>query len=125
MDSVESPQSLRDRMDLIRRDLQGDVEVAMDQAREWTDWRLLVGSHPWLSWGVSALFGYGLVPLRRKSASGARDAGAPTVAGMPSLLALGGNLVMRVALTTAAQYMARRMVSETTHRPNSGGRHEP
>jgi len=53
------------RMAQIRREMHDDVRGAVRGAQSLTDWRSLVGSHPWAALGVAAGVGYLVVPHRR------------------------------------------------------------
>jgi hypothetical protein len=53
------------RMAQIRREMHADVQGAVRGAQSLTDWRSLIGSHPWAALGVAAGVGYLLVPRRR------------------------------------------------------------
>jgi ElaB/YqjD/DUF883 family membrane-anchored ribosome-binding protein len=53
------------RMAQIRREMHADVQGAVRGAQSLTDWRSLVGSHPWAALGVAAGVGYLVVPHRR------------------------------------------------------------
>ena len=50
------------QMQQIRRELVDDVEALADHARDLTDWRHYVKSHPWLCLGAAAALGYFVVP---------------------------------------------------------------
>jgi len=70
------------RMAQIRRDMHADVQGAVRGAQSLTDWRSLVGSHPWAALGVAAGVGYLVVPHRRSEshANAAYLAGAVAAA---------------------------------------------
>jgi hypothetical protein len=50
----------------IRHELHHDVQGAVRGAQALTDWRSMVGSHPWLALGIAAAAGYLIVPKRRR-----------------------------------------------------------
>jgi hypothetical protein len=56
---------LQQKMALIRRQMHEDVQGAVRGAQLLTDWRSLVGNHPWAALGVAAGLGYLLVPHRK------------------------------------------------------------
>jgi hypothetical protein len=61
-------EDIQRRMAQIRHNMHGEVLEAVKGAQSLTDWRSLVGSHPWLSLGVGTAVGYLVVPRRRSSA---------------------------------------------------------
>jgi hypothetical protein len=77
-------EDIQRRMAQIRHDMHGEVLEAVKGAQSLTDWRTLVGNHPWLTLGVATAVGYLLVPRRGSQ--------APTVvavsAATPKLAAL-------------------------------------
>ena len=56
---------LQRRMAQIRREMHEDVQGAVRGAQSLTDWRSIVGSHPWAALGVAIGVGYLLVPHRK------------------------------------------------------------
>lgn len=57
---------IRHSMQQVRLHINQDVEGVVQNAREMTDWRHHVKSHPWLSVAVAAAVGYALVPARKQ-----------------------------------------------------------
>jgi hypothetical protein len=55
---------LQRRMAQIRREMHADVQGAVRGAQSLTDWRSLVGNHPWAALGVALGVGYLVVPHR-------------------------------------------------------------
>ena len=55
---------LQRRMAQIRREMHEDVQGAVRGAQSLTDWRSIVGNHPWAALGVALGVGYLLVPHR-------------------------------------------------------------
>lgn len=55
---------IRKRMRLVRREIKGQVQEVVVQARQLTDWRAYVAAAPWTTFGVAMLVGYLLVPRR-------------------------------------------------------------
>jgi hypothetical protein len=63
------------QMAQIRQELHHDVRGAVRGAQSLTNWRNLVGRHPWLALGIAVATGYLIVPRRRREAPAAVSAG--------------------------------------------------
>lgn len=64
MDRSPSADAVRERMDDIRRSLKPEVDQIVTRARELTDWRYYVRSHPWGTLATAVALGYLAVPRR-------------------------------------------------------------
>jgi hypothetical protein len=96
-------QAIRQRMELVRCDLDEDVQEIVEGARDMGDWRYYVKTYPLICLGGALIAGYLIVPgafgaLACVTASASAQGGARS-----KLLSLVGNLVMRTALTYAGQ----------------------
>src|SRR5260370_19340933 len=74
---TEEITDIQRRMAQIRRDMHHEVQGAVRGAQSLTDWRSLLGSHPWLSLGLAAALGYLIVPRRRSLPRAIVTAGPP------------------------------------------------
>jgi hypothetical protein len=70
---------LQRRMAQIRREMHEDVQGAVRGAQSLTDWRSMVGSHPWAALGVAVGVGYLLVPHRGAQPKAAGGSIAPAL----------------------------------------------
>jgi hypothetical protein len=56
---------IRQRMEVVRRDLDQDVQEIVEGARDLRDWRSYVKSYPWVCAGAALAVGYLIVPRHR------------------------------------------------------------
>jgi hypothetical protein len=70
---------LQRRMAQIRREMHEDVQGAVRGAQSLTDWRSIVGNHPWAALGVAVGVGYLLVPHRSAEPKASRGLIAPAL----------------------------------------------
>ena len=115
-------EAIRQRMELVRCDLDEDVQEIVEGARDMSDWRYYVKTYPWICLGGALVAGYLIVPgalgaLASVAASASAKGGA-----RGKLLSLIGNLVMRSALTYAGQ-QARKLFAPPVAGFQEHGRH--
>ncbi len=58
---------IRRRMSLIRRDMHGDVQMAVNSAQRWFDWKSYVTNYPWIAVAVAVGAGFIVAPARRRA----------------------------------------------------------
>lgn len=63
-DLNDDPKLIQRRMARIRRELDEEVETAVQQAKDLTDWKNSIRAYPWLAVGAAAALGYLAVPNR-------------------------------------------------------------
>lgn len=64
MEDKPDADQLRNRMQLLRSNLDADFQQVGQQVRDRTDWRYYVKRYPWLAAGVAVAVGYAAVPRR-------------------------------------------------------------
>ncbi len=62
-DSRET-QEIRQRMEMVRSDLEDDVHEIVEDARVMSEWRYYVRTYPWACLGAALAVGYLVVPRR-------------------------------------------------------------
>jgi len=131
--SHESPETdvIRQRMEEVRCELDEDVQVIVEGARDMGEWRHYVRNYPWMFPGGAVAAGYLIVPRRahgRQSdaqtivelANQSRllaASSAPQDSAGRTLLKLVGNLVMRSVLSYAGQQAGKLFVNQPARSP--------
>jgi len=131
--SHESPETdvIRQRMEEVRCELDEDVQVIVEGARDMGEWRHYVRNYPWMFLGGAVAAGYLIVPRRahgRQSdaqtivelANQSRllaASSAPQDSAGRTLLKLVGNLVMRSVLSYAGQQAGKLFVNQPARSP--------
>lgn len=60
----DEAQKILAEMEMVRREVDEDVDDLVDVAKQMTDWRYYVRNYPWLCVGGAALVGYFAIPRR-------------------------------------------------------------
>jgi hypothetical protein len=96
-------EAIRQRMELVRCDLDEDVQEIVEGARDMGDWRYYVKTYPWICVGGALVAGYLMVPVALGALASVAASASATGGVRSKLLRLVGNLVMRSALAYAGQ----------------------
>lgn len=131
MHESRETESIRQRMEVLRCDLDEDVQEIVEGAREVRDWRSYVRSYPWVCVGAALAIGYWIVPgrhfglqdapalaeLAKQSRLLAESHSGPkrNVRGM--LLTIAGNLLARGALSIVERCAGKYFGSPTVESP--------
>jgi hypothetical protein len=93
MDDPPQADAVRERMQQLRCEIDGDMEDMSAHARTMLDWKHYVKTYPWVCLGTAAVLGFLIVPKR----SSAINADLAT----PTALTKSGHLVVKPAPTAA------------------------
>src|SRR5688572_27063119 len=63
MHNSPETEAIRQQMELVRCDLDEDVQGIVEGARDMGDWRYYVKTYPWLCLGGAVVAGYLIVPV--------------------------------------------------------------
>lgn len=72
-------QDLQTQMEFVRQRLRINVDEVVRRARSYTNWRTILGRHPWITIATAGTVGYFLAPRSR----GPSILSPPQLAGMP------------------------------------------
>ncbi len=64
MHNSPETQAIRQRMEAVRCELDEDVQLIVEGARDMGEWRSYVRSYPWVCLGAALAVGYWIVPRR-------------------------------------------------------------
>jgi len=122
MNDAPLADAVRARMQLIRRDIDQDVEDMVVSARNMVDWKHYVRTYPWVCLGTAAVLGFLVVPKRSTGvrvlaglAALAKDNSHPVVKPAPAaarglvdaIAATIANIAIRAATAYAGRSAAR------------------
>jgi hypothetical protein len=151
MSDFNQPELIRARMAEIRAELRQDVVDAVDQAKQFIDWRNLVRVYPWASLSLAAGVGYVMVPRKKGADTGIHSpragshsdfqdglqAGSSTNQERPGLagivLSIASAAALRAGTALVSQQLARLVgsamddssQSRPTETAKAGGDHDP
>jgi hypothetical protein len=101
------PEAIRQRMELVRCDLDEDVQGIVEGARDMGDWRYYVRTYPWICLGGALVAGYLIAPAALGALVSVTAGVSAKRGARGKLLSLVGNLVMRSVLTYAGQHAGK------------------
>jgi len=93
MDDPPQADAVRERMQQLRCEIDGDMEDVSASARTMVDWKHYVKTYPWVCLGAAVALGFLIVPKRSKAIR-------PDLA-IPTELTKTGHLVVKPAPTAA------------------------
>ena len=93
MDDPPQADAVRERMQQLRCEIDGDMEDVSASARTMVDWKHYLKTHPWVCFGAAVALGFLIVPKRPKAIR--HDLAIPTE------LTEAGHLVVKPAPTAA------------------------
>ena len=111
MNNPPRADAVRDRMQQLRCEIDGDVEDMAASARTLVDWRHYVKTYPWVCLGAAAAVGFLIVPkrsraIRTDSATVTEAAGTGHPVVQPAPTATAG--LINALLTTVATIAVRK-----------------
>ena len=115
-------QAIRQRMELVRCDLDEDVQEIVEGARDMGDWRYYVKTYPLICLGGALVAGYLIVPVALGALASVTSSASAQGGARNKLLSQFGNLVMRSALTYAGQ-QAGKLFTPPAAESQGPGRH--